>query len=134
MKRNFIGGGAACLLGLLIALGPQFIFKVCDTHSGEIFRCYWMGRVELSAGFLIALLGVCLIIFSDPKINLGLFIALFLAGIIAALIPFDQITGVCKDQEAACKTVTFPVLVVLGALVALGAIINMIFLEKKTKA
>ena len=133
VKKNIISGGCALFLGLLIALGPQFLFKVCDTQSGEIFRCYWMARCEICTGILIAALGVCLMIFSSPKINLGLTIGIFLTGIVALLIPYEQLTGICAEAEAHCRRAAFPALNILSVMVVLGAVISMICLERKTR-
>ena len=128
-----ISGATTFLLGLLIALGPQFLFKVCDTQNSEIFRCFWMARAGICAGILIAALGACLIIFSDLQVRLGLSIGVFLTGILAVFIAHKDFIGGCVDADAACRRFTSPALTVLGALVVLGAFLNLIYLERKIK-
>jgi len=133
MKKNIISGGGAVIFGLLIALGPQFLFKICESHGDNILRCFWMARVELCVGILIAALGICLIVFSDQKTQLGITISLFLTGLFAGIIPMDQFIGICKDAEAICRKVTVPALLIICVLLVIGAVINIIYLERKTK-
>ena len=133
MKNRSISGAAAVFIGLLITLGPQLLFKVCESPDGEILHCHWTARAEIIPGLLIAALGVFLIIFSDYKIRLGLTIGIFLAGIVAGIIPIQQFIGVCREADAVCRKVTFPALIALSAAVLAGSVINMIYLERKTK-
>lgn len=134
MKRNLICGGAAILFGLLIALGPQFLFKTCGIHDDDVPVCYWAARAEISMGILIAALGVYLIFFTNIKVQLGLTISIFMSGIVAGLIPFDIFFGVCKDTSMVCYRVTLPALTVISALLIIGAVVNMMLLEKKTRS
>lgn len=134
MKRNFISGGAAVLFGALIALGPQYLFKICTVHEAGAAFCYWVGRAEISMGILIAVLGICMFIFSDVKVQLGLSIGIFLTGIVALLIPQDMFFGVCKDAEMSCNKYTLPSLTVICAVLIIGAIVNMMSLEKKSRS
>ena len=136
MKRNVISGSAAVLFGLLIALGPQFIFKVCGVelhHDDEIIRCNWVARMEIATGALIAALGVCIIFISDFKIQLGLTIGIFMADIVSASFLINQFVGLCREPEMACQKVTLPALVVICSLLFAGAVFNMIYLERKTR-
>jgi hypothetical protein len=89
------------MIGLLISLGPQFLFKICRpaiVSSGNIDDCcaepevnsccvptvsnlpvcYWTARAEIGMGLLIIALGICMIVFTDPKTQLGLLIGTFL--------------------------------------------------------
>lgn len=136
MKRNIISGGAAVLFGLLLALGPQFLFKICgSSHNSEQLQfCYWAARGEIAAGILIAALGIFIILLSDIKVQMGLTISIFLAGIVALLIPFRDFYGFCADTSMRCNTVTFPALVVICSLLIIGTVVNTIYLEKKTRS
>jgi len=133
MKKNIISGGAAIIFGLLIALGPQFLFKVCASPEGLFLKCHWAARAEFCTGLLIAALGVFMVIFSDYKVQLGLTIGLFLTGLFSVVIPHELFIGLCKDADAPCRKVTNLVLTILCVIVIVGAVINMIYLEKKTK-
>jgi hypothetical protein len=133
VKKNMISGAATFFLGFLIALGPQFLFKVCDTQSGDVLRCFWMVRAAICVGILIAAFGVCLFFFPCPKVRQGLSIGVFLTGIVAVIITHKNFIGGCIAMEAVCRRLTLPALTVLGTLVILSAFLNLIYLEKKTK-
>jgi hypothetical protein len=136
MKKVVIFGAAVLALGLLIALGPQFLFKVCgqtmvSTVVGEIADCcavpeengccapavsslpicHWSARAEIGIGLLIAALGACIIVFPDPKTQLGLLIGVFMASLIALAIPHALIGG-CGLMAMTCRRVAFPALTV----------------------
>lgn len=120
------------VFGLLISLGPQFLFKVCGStmmSSGTIDDCciepevssccapvissrsvcYWTARAEIGIGLLIVALGACLIFFTDLKTQLGLLIGIFLASIIALFIPYTLIGG-CASMDMQCHRIAFPAL------------------------
>jgi len=134
MKRNIISGGAAVLFGLLLILGPQFIFKVCGQHGSGFPVCHWSGLAELCVGILIAALGICIILISDFKVQLGLTAGVFLAAVVAGLIPYEIFFGVCDNDTMTCRIAALPALTVISALLFIGAVFNMIYLEKKTRA
>ena len=109
MKKAIISGAVVTALGLLIALGPQFLFKIC-AHGESVFPlCHWTARAEIGVGLLIAALGACLIVFNDPKTHIGLLIGIFLAGIVALGIPHFLIGG-CGSLAMRCRKVAFPAL------------------------
>lgn len=135
MKKNIIGiisGTSACVFGLLIALGPQFLFKGCAVHHDSVSVCFWALRAEICTGIIIAALGICFIIFSDLKTHTGLLAGVFLTGIVALFIPHMLIGG-CSGAEMACRRVAFPVLTVLCVLVLIGAVADIIYIDKKAK-
>jgi hypothetical protein len=41
MNIRVFGGAVAVALGLLIALGPQFLFKVCEPMEDNFMKCHW---------------------------------------------------------------------------------------------
>jgi hypothetical protein len=132
MKKVIIFGSIVILLGLLIALGPQFLFKVCDlsmSDSGYLEDCcaepvetdccgpaissypicHWTARAEIGIGLLVAALGACMIVFTDPKTHLGLIIGVFMASMIAFAIP-NFLIGGCGMLTMKCRRVAFPAL------------------------
>jgi hypothetical protein len=120
--------------GLLIALGPQFLFKLCEpTAEGRWMKCHWTGQAEIGVGFLIAVLGVGLFLFASRAIRLGLSLSLFFAGILALSIPHALIGG-CEMARMPCRVVTFPSLTVLGVLVIVGFALNSLYLYRKRLA
>jgi hypothetical protein len=109
MKKAVICGGIVILMGLLIAFGPQFLFKVCAHGEDGYPHCHWSGQAELGMGFLIAALGACMIVFTDAKTHLGLIIGVFMASLIALAIP-NFLIGGCGSMAMQCRRVAFPAL------------------------
>jgi hypothetical protein len=129
MKNRIISGGAVIVFGLLIALGPQFLFKVCPV--GEIvMKCHWSARAEIGVGALIAALGIAFTIFASSRTRLGLSIGIFLAGVLALLIPHALIGG-CPMHTMQCRKVAFPAITVIGILLLIGAAMNAVYLARK---
>ena len=111
MKKVIISGGIVILLGLLIALGPQFLFKVCGPMGEGYSHCHWSAQAEIGLGLLIAALGGCMFVFTDQKTHLGLLVGIFFAGIIAVAVPHFLIGG-CSNMAMKCHKVAFPALTV----------------------
>jgi hypothetical protein len=130
MKIRFIAGVIITALGLLIALGPQFLFKVCEVMGEKVMKCHWSAQAEIGAGAVIAGLGVALTVFASPKIRFGLVIGAFLTGILALLIPHALIGG-CGMPTMACRKVAFPGITVASILLLAAAGLYLVYLAKK---
>ncbi|MDR2095581.1 MAG: DUF4418 family protein [Treponema sp.] len=130
MKDRIVSGGAALTAGLLIALGPQFLFKVCPVMGDMIMKCHWSSQAEIGVGALIAALGIALVVFAGPKTRLGLTIGVFLAGVLALLIPHVLIGG-CAMYSMPCRKITFPAITVISILLLIGAALNTLYLARK---
>jgi hypothetical protein len=130
MKNRIISGGATIVFGLLIALGPQFLFKVCPVMEGMIMKCHWSARAEIGVGSLIAALGAALILFNNSKTRLGLGIGIFLSGVLALLVPHGLIGG-CPGHSMACRKIAFPSITVIGILLLLGSAVYTLYLARK---
>jgi hypothetical protein len=131
MKNRIISGSAVIIFGLLIALGPQFLFKVCPVVDGIYMKCHWSARAEIGIGGpLIAGLGIALIFFANSKIRLGLTVGIFLSGVLALLIPHVLIGG-CVMHNMACRKVAFPSITVIAILLLIGTALNAWYLARK---
>ena len=129
MKNRIITGIIFVVLGGLIALGPQHLFKTCETMNGQIPKCFWSARTEIGIGALIALSGILQLVFKSAQARLGINILIALTGILAALIP-TVLIGVCDMPTMKCRILTLPALLVLSILVVLASVINAIYLTK----
>jgi hypothetical protein len=129
MKNRIISGGGAIVLGLLIALGPQFLFKVCPVGD-MIMKCHWSAQAEIGVGALIAALGIALIVFAGPKTRLGLTIGIFLAAVLALLIPHTLIGG-CVNHTMPCRKISFPAITAISILLLITAALNVAYLARK---
>jgi hypothetical protein len=130
MKKNIIFGSIVIALGFLVAFSPQFLFKVCTAHGGAFPLCHWTAQAELGMGMLIAALGICLIVFTDPKTQIGLTIGILFASIMVLGIPHALIGG-CKVSTMACRKVAFPALTVIGIILLVYSIFIVVYSEMK---
>jgi hypothetical protein len=131
MKKGILTGSVTIALGLLIALGPQVLFKVCGHGEDSIPHCHWSAQAEIGMGLLIVALGACMIVFTDPKTHLGLGIGAFLASIIAFAVP-NFLIGGCGSLAMKCRKVAFPALTAESVvlLVFSAIIITIIVMQK----
>ena len=131
MKIRIVPGAVIAALGLLIALGPTFLFKVCEPMAdGKFMKCHWAAQAEIGVGALIAALGIALVVFAAPKIRLGLMIGVFFSGVLALLIPHALIGG-CGMDSMACRKTAFPAITVVGIVLLIGAGLYTAYLARK---
>jgi hypothetical protein len=130
MKIRIIGGVAAIVLGLLISLGPQFLFKVCEPMGENFMNCHWTAQAEIGVGALIAALGIALTLFASPKTRLGLVIGILLSGILALLIPHILIGG-CSMPSMPCRKIAFPAITVISILLLISGLFYTVYLARK---
>ena len=138
MKKNImenLPGAAAVVFGLLIALGPQFLFKVCGggcSCCSDMPPCNLTANAELGLGFVITALGLCMILFYNVQTHFGLTLGIFFSGIVALFVPHTLIGG-CAMPEMACHRVAFPALTVVTSvlLAASAAYMAYIIIRKK---
>jgi hypothetical protein len=129
MKNRIASGITVIILGSLIALGPQFLFKVCEPASpiaahdegGQTWmKCHWSAQAEIGIGFLLAALGIGLLVFASKDTRLGLTVGIFLSAVLALLIPHVLIGG-CSMPTMPCQSLAFPAITVLGILLIIGS-------------
>jgi hypothetical protein len=130
VKNRIISGGGAVVFGLLIALGPQFLFRVCPVVENRFMKCHWSAQAEIGIGALIAVLGIALTLFADPRTRLGLSIAVFFSGVLTLLVPHSLIGG-CSMPSMACRKIAFPSLTVIGILLLIATALNILYLIRK---
>ncbi|MDR1030253.1 MAG: DUF4418 family protein [Treponema sp.] len=133
MKNRIISGSTAIILGMLISLGPQVLFKLCPPKAeGGWMQCHWTGQAEIGAGLLVVLLGGALLVFASIKVRLGLSIALCLSGILVLLFPSVLIGG-CMMETMSCRKVAFPGIYLCGILTSATGAMNSLYLVRLSK-
>ncbi|MDR1128734.1 MAG: DUF4418 family protein [Treponema sp.] len=130
MKNRIVSGGAVIAAGLLTALGPRFLFRVCPAAEGMIMKCHWSAQAEIGIGALIAALGAALVFFANPKTRLGLIVGVFLSGVLALLIPHALIGG-CSMHTMPCRKTAFPAITVIAILLLMGSALYAFYLARK---
>jgi hypothetical protein len=130
MKNRIASGAVTIALGLLIALGPQFLFKVCAITGHGFVRCHWSAQAEIGVGMLIAALGAALLLFKESAIRLGLAIGVFFSSVIVLCIPHALIGG-CGMMTMACRRAAFPALTAAGFIALAGSAGEAIYLSRE---
>ena len=136
MKKTYVSAVSLVVTGFLIAFGPKFLFRVCTpgcSCCGDIPQCYWTAQAEVGMGLLISALGFCFFVFSDPKIHLGLFIGVFLSGIVSLLIPVSLIGG-CYEITMSCRRIAIPALIVENSILLAFSLFMIIMLMRNSKS
>ena len=100
----------------------------CGTSQSSYPVCHWSARAELGLGFLIIALGLCMLVFCDPKTQLGLAIGTFFAGFIALGIPHTLIGG-CDSLSMACHKTAFPALTAISIILLICSAAFVVVLE-----
>lgn len=122
-------GISSLILGLLIALGPQFIFKICDQNHG-ITTCLWTAQALIGVGGVIAVLGAAVVLLSGTPLLPGLSLAILLNSILALLIP-NLLIGVCEMATMDCRLVTLPALNIITLLTVIISAASTVYLFLK---
>lgn len=153
MLKAIVFGVVIIILGLFIALGPQFIFQVCGStitssevivdcctvfeissccvpDVGRLAICYWTARAEIGIGLLIVALGTCMLVFADRKIHFGLAIGTLFSSIIAWAVP-NLLIGGCSSLVMRCHKVAFPALTVVSVVLFIFSVIIIFILQKQ---
>lgn len=113
MKNKYVVGALLLVLGLLIAIGPQKVFPVCEFNPEKPMKCNWMGKAEIGVGAVIALIGVLQMVMDHAKVRMGLSMAAVPMGLLTLLLP-TKLIGVCMNVHMRCVTLTRPALLMLG--------------------
>ena len=92
--------------------------------------CHWTAQAELALGFLIAALGLCMIVFNDIRTKLGFIISVFFSGIIVLFIPHGLIGG-CGMMTMACRKAAFPAITILGVVLLVVSAVYAVYIIKK---
>jgi hypothetical protein len=132
MKNRIFSGIFFIVSGSLIALGPQFLFKVCERMGDKTMKCFWTSRAELGIGALIAITGLFLLFARSGQVRFGFNISIVLAGILAALIP-TVLIGVCPMPTMQCRLLTLPSILIISILIEAVSIANIFYLIKIDK-
>lgn len=123
MSKNKITGIVIAFLGLLTALIPTVIFKVCAAMDGKFMKCHWTSQVEVALGIAVLVLGLLTVLSKENAAASAYAIASAVNGVLVILIP-TVVIGVCGSADMPCHSGTKPALIIAGALIAAAGLIN----------
>ena len=154
---RWISGVLFIVLGLMISVGPQTIFKPCSEllqiYSGGIqgqvmqgqgmqqtpsdtryvpMKCHWSAIAEIGIGGAMALLGFLFLLSGKPQLRLGLSFAQAALGLVAVLMP-TKLIGTCVGKMMQCNILMLPMLLVMGCLVIAVSIVNVFLLFRNAR-
>ncbi len=110
MRKNIIAL-FELMLGLLIAIGPYSIFKVCG--SEKVMRCTYSCRVEIVFGILIVVCALLLCRSNEMENENNLYLVIMYANVSGVLI-IKYLIGGCAALTMRCQLITFPSLFLLN--------------------
>lgn len=125
MNKNKITGIVIALLGLLTALIPTVIFKVCAAMDGKFMKCHWTSQVEVALSIAVLVLGLLIVLSKENAAASAYAVASAINGVLVILIP-TVVIGVCGSADMPCHSGTKPALIIAGALIIVVALINTI--------
>lgn len=126
MNKTKITGIVIALLGLLTALIPTLIFKVCEGMDGKFMKCHWTAQTEVALGIAILVIGILIVLVKEKAAAAAFAVSAAINGVLVILIP-TVVIGVCGSSEMACNSGTKPALIIAGALIIVASLINVAF-------
>lgn len=134
MNKTRLTGIVIAVLGLLTALIPTVIFKVCEAMDGKFMKCHWTSQTEVAIGIATLVLGVFIVLFKEKAAGAAYAVASAINGVLIILIP-TVVIGVCGSADMPCHSGTKPALIIAGALIIVTALINAVsYIVSKKKA
>ena len=134
MNKTRLTGIVIAVLGLLTALIPTVIFKVCEAMDGKFMKCHWTSQTEVAVGVATLVLGVLIVLSKEKAAGAAYAVASAINGVLVILIP-TVVIGVCGSADMPCHSGTKPALIIAGALIIVTALINAVsYIVSKKKA
>lgn len=134
MNKTRLTGIVIAFLGLLTALIPTVIFKVCEAMDGKFMKCHWTSQTEVAIGIATLVLGVFIVLSKEKAAGAAYAVASAINGVLIILIP-TVVIGVCGSADMPCHSGTKPALIIAGALIIVTALINAVsYIVSKKKA
>lgn len=134
MNKTRSTGIVIAVSGLLTALIPTVIFKVCEAMDGKFMKCHWTSQTEVAIGIATLVLGLFIVLSKEKAAGAAYAVASAINGVLIILIP-TVVIGVCGSADMPCHSGTKPALIIAGALIIVTAIINAVsYIVSKKKA
>lgn len=126
-KNHFVSGTLMLILGGALALAILYYLPHC--HADKMMRCIWMKNAVALVGFMVAVLGLVLVFTRNAAFAMGIQVAQIVNGLaVVALSTF--VIGPCLSPMMKCHSVTQPIAIVWGLVIAVVALLHVICLKK----
>ena len=132
MKQYKIFVIANLIFGILLIVLTKMILPVCHPMGGGVMRCGTSTTVDAVLGLVLLAVAVAAAGLLKKKAHIVFSAIAFVVGVFVSLAP-TVIVGTCPHAHMACHAVTAPVLAVFGALIALFAALNLIYLKLRKR-
>lgn len=130
MKNRLVMSMFYIINGLLMCLGPKYVFVGCKLDSDHPMKCWWSTQAILGIGILFIMVGICYILIKSKDINIGISLISIFISIYSICIPKFLIGG-CKKSTMPCLAVEFPSIYLICGILIIISIINIIYLRKR---
>ena len=117
------------ILGILLIALSRVVLPVC---GGGAMRCGTSATVDAALGLALLVIAVLAAGFPKKNVHLALSVLALVVGIFVSLVP-TLIVGTCPHAHMACHTITAPVLAITGAVIALYAAVNLVYLKLRRR-
>lgn len=128
MKQYKIFVIANLIFGILLIAFTKVILPVCHPMGGGVMRCGTSTTIDAVLGLVLLAVAVAAAGLLKKKAHVILSVLSLVVGVFVSLVP-TVIVGTCPHAHMACHAVTAPVLAVFGALIALFAVLNLVYLK-----
>ena len=132
MKQYKVFVVANLIFGVLLIVLTKLILPVCHPMGGGAMRCGTSTTVDAVLGLVLLAVAVAAAGLLKKKAHIVFSAIAFVVGVFVSLMP-TVIVGTCPHAHMACHAVTAPVLAVFGALIALFAALNLIYLKLRRR-
>ena len=132
MKQYKVFVVANLIFGVLLIVLTKLILPVCHPMGGGAMRCGTSTTVDAVLGLVLLAVAVAAAGLLKKKANIVFSAIAFVVGVFVSLVP-TVIVGTCPHAHMACHAVTAPVLAVFGALIALFAVLNLVYLKLRRR-
>jgi hypothetical protein len=133
MKNRLIVGPITVIAGLLTAVGPQTLFRICEpSHHATVSSCFWTGQAVIGVGSVLAALGIAYIFFANEGVRAGISIAIAANALLTILLA-NLLIGMDNNAMMSCRLSTLPALNIISVLTIVLAAANAFHLLLKIR-
>lgn len=134
MKKDKIIGAIYCIIGLLIALGPKFLFPVCAglKDDGTPMKCFYTSQVTIGLGMGIVMFGLILMLLKEKTAKIVSSAGVLFLTVMTYLIP-NVLIGVCKTDTMRCRMLTLPSLNIISLVALIVCAVHIVLTLKENK-